>query len=207
MTQLHCLFKTSAKCKVLLIVFLQLLLAEEVFARYIQADPIGVSRNYSDPVIQMSVKMGIPLNQRNNTSELNHPYTYANNNPITYSDPHGLIPIAFPVLPILGQALIDAIAVGIGTAMMMDSHDKPLPSDSSQDDTGKRCSPEQEKNCEKNLHREEFMCQAIADPRYPGNPRSAINSCQRAAFARYSACLRGLPRSQWPSLTGVTTPI
>jgi RHS repeat-associated protein len=61
--------------------------------------------------------------------------------------------------------------------------------------------------CEKQLEREETLCQLIAGPRYPGNPEQAVRICKTAAFKRYSMCLRGVPEIELPPLTGVDTEI
>ena len=61
-------------------------------ARYLQADPIGPTRNYSDPALQVAIRAGIPLQQRQegDPEGLNHPYAYTNNNPLKFVDPFGL---------------------------------------------------------------------------------------------------------------------
>ncbi|WP_227479603.1 RHS repeat-associated core domain-containing protein, partial [Xanthomonas phaseoli] len=64
-----------------------------------------------------------------------------------------------------------------------------------------------EDECEKRREREETLCQLLAGPAYPGNPKQAVAICKSAAFRRYAECLRGTPESQWPPLTGVETPI
>jgi RHS repeat-associated protein len=57
--------------------------------RYLQADPIGINRDFSDPVMQVAKRMGMPLNQ-GSSNKLNHPYAYADNNPIMRIDIFGL---------------------------------------------------------------------------------------------------------------------
>ena len=66
---------------------------------------------------------------------------------------------------------------------------------------------DREKECEKRREREETLCEAIAGPLYPGNRAQAIAICKSAAFQRYVKCLKGVPESDWPPLTGVDTPI
>ena len=61
--------------------------------------------------------------------------------------------------------------------------------------------------CEKQLEREEFLCEAISAPRYPGGRAQAVTVCKKAAFARYVQCLNGVPESERAPLTGVDTPI
>ncbi|QAU23526.1 RHS repeat protein [Dyella sp. M7H15-1] len=64
-----------------------------------------------------------------------------------------------------------------------------------------------EDECDARLEREETLCQLMAGPRYPGNPKQAVAICMKAAFQRYKLCLRGVPESEWPPLTGVETEI
>jgi hypothetical protein len=75
--------------KIFIVILLQITFSENVFARYIQADPIGINRDYSDPVMQVAMRAGISLN-RGSVNGLNHPYTYVNANPVMYTDFFGL---------------------------------------------------------------------------------------------------------------------
>lgn len=68
-------------------------------------------------------------------------------------------------------------------------------------------SESREQACEKRLEREETMCGLMAGPRYPGNSKQAVKICMTAAFKRYTMCLKGIPESEWPPLTGVETEI
>jgi RHS repeat-associated protein len=56
--------------------------------RYIQSDPIGVSKDFSDPQLQVVIRMGIPL--QGGELGLNHLYGFAEQNPLFYIDPYGL---------------------------------------------------------------------------------------------------------------------
>jgi hypothetical protein len=76
--------------KIMLIAFIQVLCIETVSARYIQADPIGVSRDYSDPVMEVRKKLGMLGNQTMQSNGINHPYLYAKSNPLKNIDPFGL---------------------------------------------------------------------------------------------------------------------
>jgi len=60
--------------------------------RYIQSDPIGITRNYSDPKIQMAIKQGIPIIFMDEPESYspNHSYGYASQNPLSGIDPFGL---------------------------------------------------------------------------------------------------------------------
>jgi RHS repeat-associated protein len=58
--------------------------------RYMQADRIGALRDYSDPQLQVAMRMGIPLNQGGVSNQLNQSYAYANSNPVNNSDFFGL---------------------------------------------------------------------------------------------------------------------
>ncbi|MFV0478013.1 MAG: RHS repeat domain-containing protein [Parahaliea sp.] len=69
--------------------------------RYIQSDPIDILRDYSDPQMQVTISMGIPLMGElevgGSTNPLgifsiNQMYGYANQNPLSFIDPFGLSP-------------------------------------------------------------------------------------------------------------------
>jgi RHS repeat-associated protein len=55
--------------------------------RYIQSDPIGVRKDFSDPQMQVAIRMGIPLESGGG---INHLYGYVNQNPLSFVDPFGL---------------------------------------------------------------------------------------------------------------------
>lgn len=62
--------------------------------RYIQSDPIGILKNYSDPVMQVIIMSGIPLQfneQQGILGQLNHSYNYVENTPVMFTDPYGLL--------------------------------------------------------------------------------------------------------------------
>ena len=58
--------------------------------RYIQSDPIGILRDYSDPQMQVAISMGIPLQTFGSGGGLNHLYGYVDQNPLSNIDPFGL---------------------------------------------------------------------------------------------------------------------
>ncbi|MFV0478017.1 MAG: RHS repeat domain-containing protein [Parahaliea sp.] len=59
--------------------------------RYLQSDPIGILRDYSDPQLQVVINLGIPLSfPSGEFGALNHLYGYVNQNPINFIDPFGL---------------------------------------------------------------------------------------------------------------------
>lgn len=56
--------------------------------RYIQADPIGIMRDFSDPQMQVAMRLGIPIQSFG--QGLNHTYGYVENNPVSRVGPFGL---------------------------------------------------------------------------------------------------------------------
>ncbi len=61
--------------------------------RYLQSDPIGILRDYSNPQLQIALQQGIPIQGGIDTGlGLNHLYGYSFNNPLLYVDPYGLFP-------------------------------------------------------------------------------------------------------------------
>ena len=62
-------------------------------ARYIQADPIGVTKDFSNPQLQVAIKQGVNLQGSTNLHDpfrLNHTYGYTDQNPLNSIDPFGL---------------------------------------------------------------------------------------------------------------------
>lgn len=58
--------------------------------RYIQSDPIGLLRDYSDPQLQLAIAAGV-LEETGNAGEvLNHLYGYVGQNSLIWYDPYGL---------------------------------------------------------------------------------------------------------------------
>ena len=59
--------------------------------RYIQSDPIGILRDYSNPLLQAAIQAGIPLQPLHlKPPRLNHLYGYVDQNPLNDIDPFGL---------------------------------------------------------------------------------------------------------------------
>ena len=59
--------------------------------RYLEADPIGIIRHYSDPQLQLAIELGA-LEETGfaGGAALNHLYGYVDQNPLTRVDPFGL---------------------------------------------------------------------------------------------------------------------
>lgn len=74
--------------------------SELSFSRYLQADPIGVMRDYS----LLNGVNGYSPQLQDPRIRLNHPYGYSEQNPVNYIDPNGLDSIR--------TALMQAIARG-----------------------------------------------------------------------------------------------
>lgn len=64
-----------------------------------------------------------------------------------------------------------------------------------------------DKDCKNQFEREDMMCELLAGPRYWLGSKQAVTICKKAAFVRYTECLRGVPESERSPFTGVDTPI
>ncbi len=58
--------------------------------RYLQSDPIGLLRDYSDPQLQLSISIGTIEETENAGEILNHIYGYVGQKPLDWYDPYGL---------------------------------------------------------------------------------------------------------------------
>ena len=81
---------------------------DPVIGRYMQSDPIGLMRDYSDPILQVLVKNGLLTDIGGFSYSLNQPYAYSDNNPINYFDSNGL------QVASAAQAAGEAAALGVG---------------------------------------------------------------------------------------------
>ncbi|ARN75201.1 RHS repeat domain-containing protein [Oceanicoccus sagamiensis] len=100
--------------------------------RYIQADPRGVSVDFSDPQRTLAIQLGIAKPSFSDVQMINHNYAYVASNPLKYVDPTGEIL----------QYIIPAI--GIGTAIVSakqcsDAVDKDLGADRKREGDWKKC--------------------------------------------------------------------
>ncbi len=69
---------------------------DPITGRYTQSDPIGVTRNYSDPMLRVLIKNGLLAERGIGFYGLNQPYAYADENPLIYTDSSGLVVTKFP---------------------------------------------------------------------------------------------------------------
>jgi len=118
--------------------------------RYVQSDPIGILRDYSDPQLQIAVEMGLIVPHELYDS-LNHLYGYADQNPINFIDPSGL--------DSLRAALMQAIARGNTRQIrnIMDALSDPKLRKAAQDALDKFGSKADDwigKNCKGSINRE-----------------------------------------------------
>ncbi|WP_370978289.1 RHS repeat domain-containing protein [Agaribacterium sp. ZY112] len=58
--------------------------------RYIQSDPIGILRDYSDPALKVAIQVGVVEETGFANESLNHLYGYVGQNPVGWYDPYGL---------------------------------------------------------------------------------------------------------------------
>ena len=58
--------------------------------RYLQSDPIGIQRDYSNPQLQLAIEIGALDETQFANEELNHIYGYVGQNPLAWMDSYGL---------------------------------------------------------------------------------------------------------------------
>ncbi|MFC5474683.1 RHS repeat domain-containing protein [Paraherbaspirillum soli] len=56
--------------------------------RYVESDPIGITRNYDIPELDVAISLGLPVITE--AQGLNHLYGYVDQNPLSYMDSFGL---------------------------------------------------------------------------------------------------------------------
>ena len=70
--------------------------------RYIQSDPTGILRDYSDPQLQIAIQMGL-IAPEGLYGSLNHLYGYVDQNPINFIDPSGLDSLRAALIQAIGR--------------------------------------------------------------------------------------------------------
>ncbi|MFS1524430.1 RHS repeat-associated core domain-containing protein [Microbulbifer sp. 2304DJ12-6] len=118
--------------------------------RYLQSDPIGILRDYSDPQLQIAIQMGL-IAPEGLYDSINHLYGYVDQNPINFIDPSGL--------DSLRAALMQAIARGNTRQIrnIMDALSDPKLRKAAQDALDKFGSKADDwigKNCKGSINRE-----------------------------------------------------
>ncbi|ARN73932.1 RHS repeat domain-containing protein [Oceanicoccus sagamiensis] len=74
--------------------------------RYIQADPRGITLDFSDPQRMLAKNTGIAIPEKIGVHGLNNIFGYANQSPISEIDPTGENPVAFAIVITTATALI-----------------------------------------------------------------------------------------------------
>ena len=125
-------------------------------------------------------------------------YAYVGGNPVNAVDPTGENAVSEGIklgsnIGSLGGPLGRLIGAGIGAGLGYA--------------ITQMCTDTDEDECEKQLEREEMMCELLAGPRYWKDSKQAVAICKKAAFVRYTECLKGIPERERSPLTGVDTPI
>ena len=58
--------------------------------RYLQADPIGILKDFDDPQLEVAVQAGLPVQDIDLGNGLNHLYGYVDQDPLNHVDLYGL---------------------------------------------------------------------------------------------------------------------
>jgi hypothetical protein len=146
-------------------------------AQYLQADRLDILGRTNDP--ELLVGAGQGAFRLPDQIKFNHPYGYANQNPVNYFDPTGLSTLTACLNPANVAACSEA---GMGA-----TEEGSIVSSGSAGDTGKKCPKDD--HCEKMYEIDTDTCGGVSRVR----GKAAGAACYASASQRYGACLADKP--------------